>query len=100
MRWGTCKLLTIIAEAQIENEITGVIKKLGAHGFTSMEARGEGTRGRRSGEWEENRNVRIEVVCDSATADKIAEYLVNYYYDNYAMVLYSHTVEVIRAEKF
>jgi hypothetical protein len=100
MKWVARKLLTIISEARIENEITGVIKKLGAHGFTSMEAWGEGARGRRSGEWEENRNVRVEVVCDSPTADKIAEYLVKNYCDNYAMILFSHTVEIIRTAKF
>ena len=54
----------------------------------------------REGNWEANRNLRIEVVCDDATADRIAAGLREHYYDNYAMILYTCDVDVLRPEKF
>lgn len=94
------KLVTIITEAAIEGVLTQDLERLGAHGYTVTEARGKGSRGVRSSAWDRSSNIRIEVVCDKATADAITGHLQAHYYDNYAMILFLTDVKVIRPEKF
>lgn len=94
------KLVTIVTEAALERRISEDIKRLGAHGFTVSDARGEGSRGVRSAGWEASSNIRIEVVCDAPTAEAIAAHLRAHYYDHYAMILFMSEVGVLRPEKF
>jgi hypothetical protein len=93
-------LVTIVTEAALERRITDDIKRLGAHGYTISEARGEGSRGVRSAGWEASSNIRIEVVCDAPTAEAIAGHLRAHYYDHYAMILFMSEVGVLRPQKF
>ena len=93
-------LLTIIAEASIENAIIQDIKRLGAMGYTLVEASGEGSRGVRSSDWDQGRNVRIEVICEEQVARRIVDHLTQTYYKNYAMAMYLTAVDVIRPDKF
>lgn len=93
-------LITIVTEAALERRITDDLKRLGAHGYTISEARGEGSRGVRSAGWEATSNIRVEVICDAATADAIAMHLRAHYYDHYAMILFMSEVGVLRPEKF
>lgn len=94
------KLLTIVTEATLENRLVKDIKSLGAHGYTAWDARGEGKRGVRGGDWDQNRNVCIQVICDEPTAQAIASHCHTHYYRNYAMVITIAEVEVMRPEKF
>ncbi|HBM82491.1 MAG: transcriptional regulator [Halieaceae bacterium] len=94
------RLLTVVTESTIESHLLRDMERWGAHGYTITEARGKGARGVREGNWEANRNLRIEVVCDDVTADRIAAGLREHYYDNYAMILYTCDVDVLRPEKF
>lgn len=94
------KLLTIITEAAVESRLTQELLALGAHGYTIADARGKGDRGVRSAGWEASSNIRVEVVCDVATAGRIADHLREHYYANFAMILYLSDVEVLRPHKF
>ena len=94
------KLLTIVTEAALEQEIVREIERLGARGYTITDARGKGGRGVRNAGWDLSANIRIEVVCTADTAHGIAAALRERYYDNYAMVLFIGDVEVLRPEKF
>ncbi len=96
----TRKLLTIITEAALENALIQDVERLGAHGYTITDARGKGHRGVRSASWDATSNVRMEVVCDDATAAAIAAHLRERYYDNYAMIVFIGEVSVLRPEKF
>jgi nitrogen regulatory protein PII len=96
MQPHTRKLITIITEAVIENELLSAVEKLGVSGYTACDARGKGHRGVRNAGWEHGANVRVELVCD----DDLIEYLREQYYDNYAMILFVSDVEVLRPEKF
>lgn len=100
MNFHTRTLLTIITEAAIEHALLKDAERLGAQGYTLTEARGKGSRGVRSSEWDATRNVRIEIVCDAATAEAIAAHLQANYYDDYAMILFMTDVAVLRPEKF
>lgn len=93
-------LLTIFTEASVEMILIRDIEKLGAHGYTITDARGKGGHGVRDAEWDMDSNIRVEVICTRETATAIAEHLREKYYENYAMVIYSHDVAVLRPEKF
>jgi nitrogen regulatory protein PII len=92
------KLLTIITEAVLESLLMRDLATLGAHGCTVTDARGKGNRGVRNAGWEASSNIRVEVVCDAATAERIADHLRAQYYANYAMILYLTDVEVLRPQ--
>lgn len=93
-------MLVIVAESILETNLLKDLRRLGAHGWTITEARGEGARGRRNSDWEGNCNIRIEIVCEAATAEKILTHLREAYYQNYAMITWMADVEVLRPEKF
>lgn len=94
------RLLTVVTEASLERRLVEDLKDLGARGWTITEARGQGHRGKRALDWEHGGNIRLEVICDAALADRIVAHLREIYYDHYAMVLFVHDVEVLRPEKF
>jgi hypothetical protein len=94
------KLVTIVTEAALERRLVDDLKRLGAHGYTISDARGEGSRGVRNAGWEATGNIRLEVICDEATAERIAAHLKAVYYANYAMILYLSDVGVLRPQKF
>lgn len=96
----TRKLLCIITESALERVLPDEFKRLGVRGYTITEARGEGSRGARNGTWDENGNIRIEILCDTQTAEAVVTFLQNNYYDNYAMVIFVADVNVLRPEKF
>lgn len=94
------KLLTIITEAALESVLIKDLERLGAQGYTITDARGKGSQGVRRSAWDASSNIRIEVVCDAATAEAIAAHLQARYYENYAMILFVSDVAVLRPEKF
>lgn len=94
------KLVTIVTEESIEQLVIADLKKLGAHGYTSVPASGEGSRGARKGDWDLNKNVRIEVICDENVARAIADHLMKTYYQDFAMIVFLSDVEVLRPQKF
>ncbi len=96
----TRKLLTVVTEAVLETDLAELLPTLGATGYTIVNARGRGSRGAREAGWSTNSNIRIEVICEPATADRISAHLREHYYRDYAMVLYVSDVEVLRPEKF
>ena len=100
MKNETRRLLTIVTEAALEVELTAVIQRLGAGGYTIVDARGSGDRGVRDAGWSTTSNIRVEVICEEEVAERIAEYLRDNYYQNYAMILYMTDVRVLRPEKF
>lgn len=94
------KIVTIVTEAAIESQLLKDLEDLKATGYTITDARGKGSRGVRNAGWETSGNIRIEVICDTALADKIANYVKDKYYENYAMVIFMSDVIVLRPDKF
>ncbi|HEX8319766.1 P-II family nitrogen regulator [Longimicrobium sp.] len=93
------KKVTIISEAVLEPEILRMVKELGARGYTTVQARGEGSRGVRASEWE-GHNVMVEVLVDAATADRILGHVAEHYFEHYAVVAYLTDVRVVRGGKY
>ena len=96
----TRKLITIVTEAVLEAEVCDGLEKLGATGYTVTNARGKGSRGVRDAGWSTNSNVRIEVVCSDDVGQRIAEYMREKYYNDFAMILFESDVRVLRPDKF
>ncbi|KER09230.1 MAG: nitrogen regulatory protein P-II [[Candidatus Thermochlorobacteriaceae] bacterium GBChlB] len=99
MKTTTLKLVTIIAEDDIEARLVRDLKELGVKGYTIVNVRGEGLHGARDNAWE-GENIRLETLVSSELADKLFEFLHSTYFPRYLMVVYMENVEVIRAEKF
>lgn len=94
------ELLVIITEASLEKLLAEDVIRLGAHGYTVVDVRGSGTHGVREGMWEADRSIRMEILCESVTADEIAAEIMNKYAKNYGISLYFSDVEVLRPEKY
>ena len=94
------KLVTIITEAVLENDLLADLKQLGASGYTVSNAHGSGSRGVRSARWSTNSNIRVEVICSDQLAAKIGDHLRKKYYDNFAMVYFESDIRVLRSSKF
>ena len=99
MRTTALKLVTIVAEAVLEDRLAREIKGLGARGYTITEARGSGSRGIRASEWE-GKNVRIETLVSPEVADRLLEHLAAHYFEHFAVVAFVENVEVVRGEKY
>lgn len=94
------QLLTIITESVMEASLVKDIERLGAKGYTIMDVRGKGSKGLRGAGWDANANIRIEVICGDTVAESISKHLQEKYYNDYAMVIYTSEVNVLRPEKF
>jgi hypothetical protein len=94
------RLLTVVTEAALERELVAEFEALGVRGYTITDARGKGSRGRRQSDWVQDGNIRIEIVCEPALAERVAQRLRERYYDHYAMILFLQDVSVLRPDKF
>lgn len=93
------KLVTIVAESLLEKRLVEEIKRLGAKGYTITPARGEGSRGLRSVDWE-GQNIRLETIVSEEVALKILKKLQEDYFPHYAVIAYVENVEVVRGDKY
>lgn len=100
MHPDTRTLLTIITESTLEHRLVDDIQRLGARGYTISDCRGKGSQGTRDADWDYDSNIRVEVICGRDTADAIARHLHETYYADFAMVIFSDDVAVLRPEKF
>jgi nitrogen regulatory protein P-II 2 len=93
------KLLTIVAEAILEDQLVADLRRLGATGYSIGKVRGEGSRGVRASEWE-GRNIRIETIVAPATAHALLDHVARTYFEHYAVIAYIQNVEVARGDKY
>ncbi|MFQ3663474.1 MAG: transcriptional regulator [Chloroflexaceae bacterium] len=93
------KLVTIVAEAVLEERILRELRQLGARGYTVVMARGEGTRGIHASSWE-GPNLRIETLVSPEVAERIMSHVAAHYFTDYAVIVYSVDAEVVRGEKY
>lgn len=100
MKLSQRKLVTIITEAAMENELVLRLEALGVSGYTVTDARGKGHHGERRSSWGLEANIRVEVVCDEKTSSAIAEQMSSRFYKDYAMIVFVSDVAVLRPERF
>ena len=93
------KLVTIVAESLLEKRLVEEVKRLGAKGYTITPARGGGSRGIRSVDWE-GQNIRLETIVSEEVALRILQRLQEEYFPHYAVIAYVENVWVVRGEKY
>lgn len=99
MQTTALKLVTIIAEAVLEERIVRDLRQLGASGYTIGTVRGEGNRGVHASDWA-GHNLRIEVLATPESATRILSHIAATYFSNYAVIAYMADVAVVRPEKY
>lgn len=99
MKTVPLKLVTVIAEAVLEDHLVRELRELGARGYSRSEVSGEGTRGVHASDWE-GRNVKIELLTGPEVAERIVEHVAGTYFEHYAVVAYVQDVQVVRGEKY
>jgi nitrogen regulatory protein P-II 2 len=99
MKTVPLKLVTIVAEAVLEDRLLRELAAAGARGHTVSTARGRGSRGVRASDWEGG-NVRIEVLAADEVSDRVLDLLADRYFPHYAVVAWVERVEVVRGDKY
>ncbi|QQL45576.1 P-II family nitrogen regulator [Sulfuriroseicoccus oceanibius] len=93
------KLVTIVTEGLLKDQITELLKQQGVRGFTITRADGEGSRGINASHWE-GPNLKIETIVTDAVGRRVMDLISEKYFDHYAVVAWLTDVEVLRGEKF
>jgi len=92
-------LLTIIGEAVLEDRLLRDLREFGVRGWTLDPVRGEGSRGTRASTIEGG-NLRIETLVTAELADRILDHVAEQYFPHFAVIAFTHPVDVVRGEKF
>ncbi|MGC1273348.1 MAG: SulP family inorganic anion transporter [Planctomycetaceae bacterium] len=92
--------VTIVADAELEEELTQGFIACGASGFTITECRGAGRRAIREGSGPAHNQIRMEVIALPAKADEMLRFLRREILPHHAATVVAETVEVTRVNKF
>ncbi len=92
-------LVTVVAEKLLERDLVSAFQKLGAQGYTTTDAHGEGSRGIRASAWE-GANVRIEMIVTPDVGARIVEHVAERYFTHHAVIVWTQQVEVVRMGKY
>lgn len=92
------RLVTVIAEAVIEDRIVRDLRAWGVGGLTIVRAVGDPF-GSRVGDVEGGFR-RIECLVSDATADRVMAGLAEHYLMRFKVVAYDHVVRVVRGGKY
>ncbi|MBK8980148.1 MAG: transcriptional regulator [Planctomycetes bacterium] len=93
------KLVTIVAEAVLRERVVRELRDAGARGYTLTTCEGEGSRGVRASQWEGG-NLRIETIVEAAVAERILTGIADEFFENYAVIVWTQDVEVVRGGKY
>ena len=98
MQLHPLKLVTIVTEAVLREQLLPKLAELGATGYTCSEATGFGSRGARKGFGAEN--MRIEVVCSEPVSEEILTFISHHYFEYYACIAWVVDVSVVRGARY
>ncbi|MEM1085589.1 MAG: transcriptional regulator [Verrucomicrobiota bacterium] len=93
------KLVTIVTEGLLKDEMGSLLEKMGATGFTITRCEGGGSDGVRAQDWE-GPNQRFECIVSEEMADAILDEVGRVYFKDYAVIAWLTDVAVMRGEKF
>jgi nitrogen regulatory protein P-II 2 len=96
--WTERRLVTVIAEAVLEERLLADLRRWGVGGITVTRVEGDpfGSRlGDVAGAF-----LRIECVAADATAERVLAGLASGYLERFKVVAYDHAVRVVRGAKY
>jgi hypothetical protein len=99
MQLHPLKLVCIVTEQIVREQLVKKILELGAAGATWSETQGCGTRGVRT-DASLAGNVRIEVVCSSEIAEKILTLVSRVYFERYACIAWQTDISAVRGIRY
>ncbi len=99
MQLHPLKLVTIVTEKVLRDQIVQKILDLGATGVTHSDVQGTGSRGARKDDVFGG-NVRLEVVCSHAVAEAILTYVSHHFFEPYACIAWVNDVSVVRGARY
>ncbi|WP_018872711.1 hypothetical protein [Thioalkalivibrio sp. ALJ16] len=82
-------LLTVVAEAILEEMLIEEIRRQGAAGYTVTDARGWGRHGKRRGNWRQGGNIKVEVVASAELCDRIAARFKEQFEADYGLLMFT-----------
>lgn len=94
------KLLTIVCEALARQPLQGLLRDVGAHGYTLFTVEGSGAQGPRVADIQEFANIQVEVIVPPVVAGQILARLEKDFFPRYTMIAYESDVRVLRPHKF
>ena len=92
-------LLTVIAEAVLEDRLVREVSELGATGWTVTPCRGHGAGGWDAGDFEGG-NIRVEILIPADRLETVWGLLDRDYFERYGTVAWSAPVRVRRPAKY
>lgn len=93
------QVITIVAEAVVEQKLIDDIKRCGAKGYSASHVRGEGVTGKTTLDLN-GPSVRIESVVTDKVADAILHMLAEKYFEKYAVIAWLTPARVARPDRF
>lgn len=93
------KLVTIVFENVLKDEIGRLVDEAGATGYTIVRAEGKGSRGVRAAEFE-GPNFKLQTIVDDEVAELIFSKLAGDYFEDFAVIAWEAEVGVLRSKKF
>ncbi len=99
MQLERLKLITIVAEKILKDQLVPKVLELGATGCSYHPTEGKGLRKARHDD-AFSENFQMKVVCPSDVATTILTYISEHYFEHYAIVAWLSDVEVLRGKHF
>lgn len=92
-------LVTIVTEGLLKDQVSQLLRRHGATGFTITRTEGEGSRGVRASDWE-GPNLRFECIFSKEAADRVLHDVGDTFFENYSVIAWTTEVNVLRKAKF
>lgn len=95
------KLVTVVGETVIMNDIAEEAVGLGATGFTMSEVAGQGSRSARNViDTGGAKTMKLEFVVPMEVAEKILTHISHTYFEHYACIAWLSDVQVVRGQQY
>ena len=94
------RLVTVVAEGILKDQLSSQFMELGATGFTCFECEGSGSRGARNSQTAAGTNIRFEIVCPDSIAEKIMTHVSHRFFEHYAVIAWVSSVAVVRGKNY
>ncbi|HTU26181.1 MAG TPA: hypothetical protein VMF30_12325 [Pirellulales bacterium] len=99
MQLHPLKLVTVVAEEVLKEELVRKVLELGATGASYHSTQGVGSRSARHDDVF-GENFQLKVVCPQEVAEKILTHISHIYFDKYAIVAWMSDVQVVRGSDY
>ena len=100
MKLYNMKLLTITCEILAQTNVIDILHKHHVSGYTFYEVSGNGSKGIRGQGFQNEKNVKIEVILQDKKLSDVLEEIARTMFSDYTIITYVSDIGVVRIEKF